>query len=100
MALARLEVSRLRDISRRFVLQTAAATTRLLDSLASLARKSSAHNDPQAPIPPLTKLEIARVAGLAAVFHHGGPQSSSLSLCRGDLPPRAVCFLRRLLTDR
>ena len=39
LALARLEASRLRDLNRRFALQTADATTRLLDSLAYLARK-------------------------------------------------------------
>ena len=43
----------------------AAATTRLLDSLAYLARKSSAENDPQASIPPLAQLKIAFIAGLA-----------------------------------
>ena len=46
-------------------LRTADATTRLLDSLAYLARKSSAQNDPQASIPPLAQLEIALIAGLA-----------------------------------
>lgn len=65
LALARLEASRLRDLNRRFALQTADATTRLLDSLAYLARKSSAHNDPLASIPPLAQLEIALIAGLA-----------------------------------
>ena len=65
LALARLEASRLRDLNRRFALQTADATTRLLDSLAYLARKSSAQNDPQASIPPLAQLEIALIAGLA-----------------------------------
>ena len=43
----------------------AAATTCLLDSLAYLARKSSAENDPQASIPPLAQLKIAFIAGLA-----------------------------------
>ena len=52
---------RLRDPT----LQTADATTRLLDSLAYLARKSSAENDTQASIPPLAQLEIALIAGLA-----------------------------------
>ena len=65
LSLARLEASRLRDLNRRFALQTADATTRLLDSLAYLARKSSAQNDPQATIPPLAQLEIALIAGLA-----------------------------------
>ena len=65
LSLARLEASRLRDLNRRFALQTADATTRLLDSLAYLARKSSAQNDPEASIPPLAQLEIALIAGLA-----------------------------------
>ena len=65
LSLARLEASRLRDLNRRFALQTADATTRLLDSLAYLARKSSAENDPEASIPPLAQLEIALIAGLA-----------------------------------
>ena len=65
LALAKLEASRLRDLNRRFALQTADATTRLLDSLAYLARKSSAQNDPQASIPALAQLEIALIAGLA-----------------------------------
>ncbi len=65
LALARLEASRLRDLNQRFVLQSADATTRLLDALAYLARKSSAANDPQAPIPALAQREIALLAGLA-----------------------------------
>jgi CRP/FNR family cyclic AMP-dependent transcriptional regulator len=65
LALARLEASRLRDLNRRFALQTADATTRLLDALAYLARKSSAEADPQALIPPLGQRELALVAGLA-----------------------------------
>ena len=65
LALAHLEASRLRDLNRRFALQTADATTRLLDALAYLARRSSAADDPQAPIPPLAQLEIALIAGLA-----------------------------------
>lgn len=65
LALARLEASRLRDLNRRFALQTADATTRLLDALAYLACKSSAAADPQALIPPLGQRELALVAGLA-----------------------------------
>ena len=65
LALAHLEASRLRDLNRRFSLQAADATTRLLDTLAYLARRSSPANDPQAPIPPLAQLEIALIAGLA-----------------------------------
>ena len=40
LALARLEASRLRDLNQRFALQSADATTRLLDTLAYLARKT------------------------------------------------------------
>ena len=65
LALAHLEANRLRDLNRRFALQTADATTRLLDALAYLARKSSVDDDPQAQIPPLAQLEIALIAGLA-----------------------------------
>ena len=65
LALARLEASRLRELKRRFALQTADATTRLLDALAYLARKSSAAADPQALIPALAQRELALVAGLA-----------------------------------
>ena len=65
LSLAKLEAARLRDLNRRFALQTADATTRLLDSLAYLARKSSSQNDPLALIPPLAQLEIALIAGLA-----------------------------------
>ena len=48
LALARLEASRLRDLNQRFALQSADATTRLLDSLAYLSRKSSGSKDPLA----------------------------------------------------
>lgn len=65
LALARLEASRLRDLNQRFALQSADATTRLLDALAYLARKSSYQQDPQAEIPPLAQKEIALLAGLA-----------------------------------
>jgi CRP-like cAMP-binding protein len=65
LALARLEASRLRELNRRFALQTADATTRLLDALAYLARKSSAAADPQSLSPALAQRELALVAGLA-----------------------------------
>ena len=64
-SLAKLEATRLRDLNRRFALQTADATTRLLDAMAYLARKSSSKDDPQAPIPAITQHEIALIAGLA-----------------------------------
>ena len=65
LALARLEASRLRDLNLRFALQSADSTTRLLDALAYLARKSSGGLDVQAEIPPLAQREIALLAGLA-----------------------------------
>ena len=65
LALATLETTRLRDLNRRFALQTADATSRLLDALAYLARKCSPDNDPLARIPVLPQKEIALLAGLA-----------------------------------
>jgi len=65
LGIARLEASRLRDLNRRFGVQKSDATTRLLDALAYLARKSSAENDPLSLIPPLSQGEIAILAGLA-----------------------------------
>jgi len=65
LALARLEASRLRDLNQRFALQSADATTRLLDALAYLARKSSGRQDLQTELPPLAQKEIALLAGLA-----------------------------------
>ena len=65
IALARLEASRLRDLNQRFALQSGDATSRLLDALAHLARKSSAKGEPTAVIPLLAQREIALVAGLA-----------------------------------
>ena len=65
LALARLEASRLRNLNQRFALQSADATTRLLDALAYLARKSGPEAQPTAVIPPLAQKEIALIAGLA-----------------------------------
>ena len=65
LALATLETTRLRDLNRRFALQTADATSRLLDALAYLARKCSPDNDPLARIPVVPQKEIALLAGLA-----------------------------------
>ncbi len=65
LALARLEASRLRDLNQRFALHSGDATTRLLDALAYLARKSSGGQDSQAEIPALAQREIALLAGLA-----------------------------------
>ena len=65
LALARLEAGRLRDLNQRFALQSADATTRLLDALAYLARRNSGGVDPKAEIPPLAQRELALLAGLA-----------------------------------
>ena len=65
ISLARLEASRLRDLNRRFALQSADATTRLLDSLAYIARKSSDDNSSETIIPALPQRELALLAGLA-----------------------------------
>ncbi len=65
LSLARLEAGRLRDLNQRFALQSADATTRLLDALAYLARKSSLEQDPQASLPQLAQREIALLAGLS-----------------------------------
>ena len=65
LALARLEASRLRDLNQRFAIQSSDATTRLLDALAYLARRSSAAADPQAVIPALAQRELGLLAGLA-----------------------------------
>lgn len=63
--LARLEAMRLRDLNGRFAVHTSDGTTRLLAALAYLARKSTAGNDPLAPMPPLAQRELALLAGLA-----------------------------------
>jgi len=65
LALARLEAARLRDLNQRFAIQSGDATTRLLDALAYLARRSGAANDPQAVIPALAQRELGLLAGLA-----------------------------------
>lgn len=65
LALARLEAGRLRDLNQRFALLSSDATTRLLATLAYLARRSSGGNDPQAMIPPLAQRELGLLAGLS-----------------------------------
>jgi len=63
--LARLEATRLRDLNGRFAVHTSDGTTRILAALSYLARKSTAANDPLAPMPPLAQRELALLAGLA-----------------------------------
>ena len=65
LALACLEAGRLRDLNQRFALQRSDATTRVLQSLAYLAKKATAEADPLETIPPLAQSEIAVLAGLA-----------------------------------
>ncbi len=65
LALAQLEASRLRDLNQRFAIQSSDATTRLLNALAYLARKSSFADDPKVAIPPLAQRELGLIAGLS-----------------------------------
>ena len=63
--MARLEAKRLRDLNKRFVLQSSDATTRLLASLAYVATKFCKECNPFAEIPGLAQREVAAIAGLA-----------------------------------
>lgn len=65
IGLARLEALRLQDLNRRFALQKADATTRVLQAIAYLAIKATNRRDPLALIPPLAQGEVAVLAGLA-----------------------------------
>ena len=65
IGLARLEALRLQDLNRRFALQKADATTRVLQAIAYLAIKATTRRDPLALIPPLAQGEVAVLAGLA-----------------------------------
>ncbi|HGY5536602.1 MAG: Crp/Fnr family transcriptional regulator [Prochlorococcus sp.] len=65
LALAQLEASRLRDLNQRFAIQTSDATTRLLNALAYLARKSSVADDSKGEIPSLAQKELGLMAGLS-----------------------------------
>ncbi len=65
LALAQLEASRLRDLNQRFAIQTSDATTRLLNALAYLARKSSVADDSKGEIPSLAQKELGLLAGLS-----------------------------------
>ena len=65
LEMARLEAKRLRDLNRRFVLQSSDATTRLLASLAYVATKFCKECNPFAEIPGLAQREVAAIAGLA-----------------------------------
>ena len=63
--MARLEAKRLRDLNKRFVLQSSDAITRLLASLAYVASKFCKECDPLGEIPGLAQREVAAIAGLA-----------------------------------
>ncbi|MEB3242288.1 MAG: Crp/Fnr family transcriptional regulator [Cyanobacteriota bacterium] len=65
LALARLQAQRLRDLNKRFGLRGADASTRMLATLADLARKTAPGAPPTAPIPPLPHRELANLSGLA-----------------------------------
>jgi len=65
LALAQLEASRLRDLNQRFAIQTSDATTRLLNALAYLARKSSVADDSKGEIPSLAQKELGLMAGFS-----------------------------------
>lgn len=65
LALARLQAARLQALNRRLRLRGGDATTRLLATLADLARSSAPGASETDPIPPLPQREIAALAGLA-----------------------------------
>jgi CRP-like cAMP-binding protein len=63
--LAQLEARRLVALGHRFRLRGEDATTRVLATLAELARCTSYEADPLSPIPDITQTELANIAGLA-----------------------------------
>ena len=63
--IARLEATRLRELNRRFSLQSRDATTRFLNAMAYVACKISGQDDPTAIIPDFVRKEICTLAGLA-----------------------------------
>ena len=65
LEMARLEAKRLRDLNKRFVLQSSDATTRLLASLAYVASRFCKECNPFSAIPNLAQREVAAIAGLA-----------------------------------
>jgi CRP-like cAMP-binding protein len=65
IALAKLEATRLQDLSRRFSLRGADATTRVLAALSDLARRTAHGAEATAVIPPLPQRELATLSGLA-----------------------------------
>jgi CRP/FNR family cyclic AMP-dependent transcriptional regulator len=65
LALAQLQAQRLCDLHRRFRLSSADAPTRMLATLADLAKKTGPGASATAPIPPLPHRELATLSGLA-----------------------------------
>ena len=83
LGIARLEASRLRDLNRRFGVQKSDATTRLMDALDYLARKSSAENDPLALMPPLSPGGNRDLGGVGAGNGLVGDEQTAQPWC-GD----------------
>lgn len=65
LALAQLQAERLCDLHRRLRLTSADAPTRMLATLADLAKKTAPGACPLSPIPPLPHRELASLSGLA-----------------------------------
>jgi CRP-like cAMP-binding protein len=65
MAIASLMAGRLRDLNRRFLVHSGDATSRLLDSIAYLARTVDGDGDPLGVIPQRAQRELPLLAGLA-----------------------------------
>jgi CRP-like cAMP-binding protein len=65
LALAQLQAQRLCDLHRRFRLLSADAPTRMLATLADLARKTAPGATATTAIPPLPHRELASLSGLA-----------------------------------
>ncbi|MEB3156073.1 MAG: Crp/Fnr family transcriptional regulator [Cyanobacteriota bacterium] len=65
LALARLQAQRLCELHHRFRLLSADASTRMLATLADLAKKTGPGATAATPIPPLPHRELATLSGLA-----------------------------------
>ena len=65
LSLAQLQAQRLCELHRRFRLASADAATRMLATLADLARKTAPGATASTPIPPLPHRELASLSGLA-----------------------------------
>ncbi len=65
LSLYNLQSYRLRELNQRFSIQTSDATTRVLNTLAYLARKNSSTNDVKGRLPILPQSEIGVISGLS-----------------------------------